>query len=113
MPIRGDEAEERACLFLKGEGYQIVVRNWRTKLGEVDIIARDRDVLVFVEVKARTGDGFGGPEGAVDDRKQRRLIFAALSFMQKTKCELPARFDVVAIRPGSFLLYQDAFQVPD
>ena len=40
MPIRGDEAEERACLFLKGEGYQIVVRNWRTKSGEVDIIAQ-------------------------------------------------------------------------
>jgi putative endonuclease len=113
MPIRGDEAEDRACLFLKREGYRIVARNWRTRSGEVDIIARDKDVLVFVEVKARTGSGFGGPEGAVDHPKQRRLISAALSFMEKTQCELPTRFDVVAIRPGDMRLYQDAFQVPD
>ena len=113
MPIRGDEAEDKACLFLKGEGYRIVARNWRTQSGEVDIIARDNDVLVFVEVKARTGDGFGGPEGAVDYPTQRRLISAALAFMEKTQCELPTRFDVVAIRPGNIRLYQDAFRVPD
>ncbi|MCK5828636.1 YraN family protein [Candidatus Bipolaricaulota bacterium] len=113
MPIRWDAAEDKACQFLKNEGYRIVARNWRTKTGEIDIIARDNDILVFVEVKARTGDGFGGPESAVDLPKQRRLISAALSFMEKTQCELPARFDVVTMRPGDVRLFQDAFQVPD
>jgi len=113
MPMRGDETEDKACRFLKQEGYRIVARNWRTKTGELDIIARDGGILVFVEVKARTSDGFGGPEAAVDHAKQRRLISAALAFMEKTQCELPTRFDVVAIRPGRMHLYQDAFHVPD
>ena len=76
MSMNGDESEDKACHFLKQEGYRIVARNWRTQSGEVDIIARDKDVLVFVEVKARTGAGFGGPEAAVDDAKQRRLTIS-------------------------------------
>ena len=113
MPMRGGESEEKACCFLKQEGYRILARNWRTRTGEVDIIARDGGILVFVEVKARSSNGFGGPEAAVDRAKQRRLISAALSFIEVTKCELPTRFDVVAIRPGKLRLYQDAFQVAD
>jgi putative endonuclease len=113
MSMNGDESEDKACHFLKQEGYRIVARNWRTQSGEVDIIARDKDVLVFVEVKARTGAGFGGPEAAVDDAKQRRLISAALAFLEKTQCDLPTRFDVVTIRPNEVHLYQDAFHVPD
>ncbi|MCK4570613.1 YraN family protein [Candidatus Bipolaricaulota bacterium] len=113
MSMRGDESEEKACYFLKQKGYRILARNWRTRAGELDIIARDGGILVFVEVKARSGDGFGGPEAAVDRAKQRRLISAALAFMEVTKCELPTRFDVVAIRPGKMRLYQDAFQVTD
>jgi len=113
MLMYGDESEEKACRFLKQRGYRILARNWRSRTGEVDIIARDEGILVFVEVKARSGDGFGGPEAAVDRFKQRRIISAALSFMEVTECELPTRFDVVAIRPGKVLLYQDAFQVED
>jgi putative endonuclease len=82
-------------------------------MGEVDIIAREGGILVFVEVKARSGDGFGGPEAAVDSAKQRRIISTALSFMEVTQCTLPMRFDVVAVRPGKVCLYQDAFQVVD
>ena len=111
MLMRGDESEETACRFLKERGYRILARNWRTRTGEVDIIARDGKILVFVEVKARSGDGFGGPEAAVDRVKQRRIISAALSFIEFTGCELPTRFDVVAIRPGKVRLHQDAFQV--
>lgn len=113
MPMRGQESEEKACCFLKQRGYRILARNWRTRSGEVDIIARDEGTLVFVEVKARSSDGFGGPEAAVDRPKQRRIITAALSFLEVTECELPTRFDVVAIRPGNVRLYQDAFQVVD
>ena len=113
MSMRGDESEEKACRFLKERGYRIVARNWRTRTGEVDIVARVEGILVFVEVKARSSDGFGGPEAAVDRAKQRRIVSAALSFMEVTECVLPTRFDVVAIRPGSVRLHQDAFQVAD
>jgi len=113
MPIRGDEAEEKACRYLKERGYRILARNWRTRTGEIDIIAREEGTLVFVEVKARSGDGFGGPEAAVDRAKQRRIVSTALSFIEVTACELPMRFDVVAISPGQMRLHQDAFQVPD
>ncbi|MFC2078489.1 YraN family protein [Candidatus Bipolaricaulota bacterium] len=110
MPLRGNESEDKACVYLKERGYRILARNWRTRTGEIDIIARDEGILVFVEVKARSSSGFGGPEAAVDHAKQRRIISAALSFMQATECALPTRFDVVAIRPGNVRLYQDAFQ---
>lgn len=113
MIMRGSASEDKACDFLRQEGYRVVARNWRTREGELDIIARDGDVLVFVEVKSRSRDDFGGPEAAVDRAKQRRLIAAARSFLEATRCELPTRFDVVAIRPGSVRLYQDAFQVAD
>jgi putative endonuclease len=113
MASLGEESENRACRYLKQEGYLILARNWRTRAGEVDIIARDGGVLAFVEVKFRAGDGFGGPEAAVDRAKQRRLVSAARSFIGATKCELPMRFDVVAVRPGKVRLYQDAFQVED
>ncbi|MBE0635020.1 YraN family protein [Candidatus Bipolaricaulota bacterium] len=111
--MHGDESEDKACNYLKQQGYRIVARNWRTRTGEVDIIARDGDVVVFVEVKARSSDGFGGPEAAVGHAKQQRLIAAARAFLEETRCELSARFDVVAIRPGHIRLHQDAFQVPD
>jgi len=111
--MRGDEAEEQACTYLRAQGYRIVARNWRTRSGEIDIVARDRDVLVFVEVKARADDRFGGPEGAVDRVKQQRMIRTAGAFLQATECELPARFDVVAIRPDGVHLIRDAFWVSD
>jgi len=113
MLMHGDESEEKACRFLKEQGYQILSRNWRTRTGEVDIIARQGGILVFVEVKARSNNGFGGPEAAVDRAKQQRIISAALSFIEVTECALPMRFDVVTIRPGNVRLYQDAFQVED
>jgi len=113
MLMYGDESEEKACRFLKKRGYRILARNWRARTGEVDIIARDEGILVFVEVKARSDNGFGGPEAAVGHAKQRRIISAALSFIEVTECALPMRFDVVAIRPGKVHLYQDAFQVAD
>ncbi len=110
--ILGEKGEDAACRFLKTRGYQIVARNWRARVGEIDIIARDGDVLVFVEVKARSGDGFGGPEAAVHPGKQRRLIRTAMAFMASTQCDLPMRFDVVAMLPGKVRLLRDAFQVP-
>lgn len=113
MLMDGLESEADACRFLKQRGYKILARNWRTRTGEVDIIAREGEILVFVEVKARSGSGFGGPAAAVNAAKQQRIISAALSFIEETECTLPMRFDVVAILPGKVSLYQDAFQVTD
>jgi putative endonuclease len=109
----GAEAEELACGVLRQAGYLVVARNWRTRLGEIDIVARDGDVLVFVEVKARSTSGFGGAEGAVGPAKQRRIIAAAKSFLDATRCDLASRFDVVAIESGDVRIVRDAFQVDD
>ncbi len=109
----GARAEEWACDMLRQAGYRIVARNWRTRLGEIDIVARDGDVLAFVEVKARSTPGFGGAEGAVGPAKRRRIVAAAKAFLAATGCELASRFDVVAIEDGGARIVRDAFQVDD
>ena len=111
MVLPGVAAEERACLLLKELGYEIVARNWRSRYGEIDIIAREESTIVFVEVKERSGKGFGGASGAVDAAKQRRIAATSALFLQETGCELPARFDVVTFASGSATLYRDAFRV--
>jgi putative endonuclease len=110
MGLSGAEAEERACLLLKEQGYRIVARNWRCRFGEIDIIARDGRTVVFIEVKARSDQTFGGPSGAVDRAKQRRVATTASLFLEETACELPARFDVVTFSDESPRLFRDAFR---
>ncbi len=109
----GAAAEETACRHLRKLGYRIVARNWRTRLGEIDIVARDGDILVFVEVKARSSPGYGGPEAAVGPAKRRRLVSVARCFLSATRCELASRFDVVAIEEDEVRVVRDAFQVED
>jgi putative endonuclease len=109
----GHIAEADACRFLRAHGYEIVLRNWHTARGEIDIVARDGSTLVFVEVKSRSRPDFGGPEAAVHPAKQRRLIAAARAFLSKTRCRLPARFDVVTFLGGEPRLHRDAFQVDE
>jgi len=90
--------EELAALLLRLKGYRIEARNWRCPLGEVDIVAWDRDTLVFVEVKSRTGTTAGSPEEAVDARKQARLVQVAQAYLARRRGPTPpCRFDVVAI----------------
>ena len=92
------KGEDLAHRFLKKNGYRIIQRNYVCKMGEVDIIARDKDTLVFVEVKTRTSAAYGPPELAVTVAKQRQLSKAALNFLAAKKLEdAKARFDVVAI----------------
>jgi putative endonuclease len=109
--LSGSEAEDRACLLLKELGYRIVARNWRCRFGEIDIIARDGRTVAFVEVKARSSGSHGGPDGAVDGAKQRRIAATAALFLQETRCELPSRFDVVTFSGSSPRVYRDAFRV--
>jgi len=109
MNSNGRDAETKACRYLQQQGYKIVARNWRCRFGEIDIIARDGGVLVFIEVKSRQDNGFGGPEAAVDPAKQRRIVLTAGAFIDKTVCDLPARFDVIALAGEEIRLIRDAF----
>ncbi len=106
----GQEGEDIACRALRERGYRIIARNWSCRFGEIDIIAREEDVLVFVEVKLRSDTEFGGAPAAVTPRKRARMIAAARCFFAQTQPELPARFDVVAIDQGEIRLIQAAFE---
>lgn len=93
----GKEGEDIAADYLQRKGYKILHRNYRTPLGEADMIVSDNDVLVFVEVKARTGTAFGQPFEAVNFRKQAKIRKIALYYLKVHKAEKPVRFDVVSI----------------
>jgi putative endonuclease len=97
--ILGKEGERIAeSYLLKEKGYRLVERNYRCPAGEVDLIALDRRVIVFVEVKTRSDDRFGTPLEAVHLRKQRKMIKAALFFLSQRRLHhREARFDVVGI----------------
>jgi putative endonuclease len=94
----GRNSEQRAAGHLKKLGYRILERNYRTRLGEVDIIARDGASIVFVEVKARHSRRFGPPKAAVTAAKQRKLSMVALEYLKSTgQMQAKARFDVLSI----------------
>ncbi|MDH4164174.1 MAG: YraN family protein [Nitrospirota bacterium] len=96
--LLGRSGEDSASRFLAGQGYRILERNFRIAAGEIDLIAMDRDTIVFVEVKTRTSDAYGAPELAVDTRKQARMTKAALAYLAARKLhQMPCRFDIVAI----------------
>jgi putative endonuclease len=94
----GKSGEEKAVELLKEQGYKILARNFRTKLGEIDIIAKDKDTFCFIEVKARRSDRFGFPQEAVLRKKQRQISKAALLYLKENNLlDQKARFDVVSI----------------
>jgi putative endonuclease len=111
----GLRGEDLACAALEGRGYVIVTRRYRTRSGELDIVARDGDYLVFVEVKARQSGSFGEPEEAVTLQKQHRLVIMATDYLTRSGLhETPCRFDVVGINsetdPPSVTVIEDAFR---
>ncbi|MGE0084558.1 MAG: YraN family protein [Desulfococcaceae bacterium] len=94
----GQDSEALAAELLCQKGYEIIDRNWRTKEGEIDIVAKDGETLVFVEVKARRSRGFGHPKYAVNQKKQQKLSLTALSYLKMTsQLHSKARFDVVTL----------------
>lgn len=94
--------------FLRTQGMRIVARNWRWRGGEVDIIAKDGETLVFVEVKGRARPDFSPPEEAVDPRKRAHLWRSAQAYLQG-KPWVPVRFDVVAVTPAGIRHIRGAF----
>jgi putative endonuclease len=94
----GQLGEELACEELERRGYAVLERRYRTRYGEIDIVAAHDGVLVFVEVKARAGDAFGSGAEAVTARKQRRVAQMAMDFVARRRLHGRAcRFDVVAV----------------
>jgi len=99
----GLDGEEAAARALEKAGLRIVERRFRCRLGEIDLIARDRDVVVFVEVKSRRGVAFGHPAESITAAKRRRMARVALLFLSRRGMhDVPCRFDVVEVlkRPG-------------
>ncbi|MGD9948330.1 MAG: YraN family protein [Desulfobulbus sp.] len=97
----GQWGETQALNHLVQRGYTIVATNYRKRYGEIDIIALEGDVLVFVEVKCRNRQTFGSPFEAVDLRKQQRICRVAMEYLQSHQCgECNARFDVIAVQPA-------------
>ncbi len=115
MNTLGREGEGLAVSFLRKQGYRIIKKNYRTPFGEIDIIAQDGEVVVFVEVKTRSGDAFGPPFEAVDRRKREKIRNVALSYLKKIRKEPAARFDVLSIdldgRREKIEHIKDAFEV--
>jgi putative endonuclease len=111
----GNKGEELAVKFLKKNGYAIKIRNYKTRIGEIDIIAADGDVLVFVEVKTRESLEFGHPFEAVNARKRKKIANVALLYLKKFDDLPPCRFDIVSIfinnGKAECELIKDAFEV--
>lgn len=106
----GKKAEDRAAEHLQARGWTIVERNFRAKVGEIDLVMRDGEEIVFVEVRARAARGFGGAAASVDASKQRKLVRAARLWLAARGWQGPCRFDVVAIDGGVLEHLPGAFE---
>lgn len=100
----GAEHEERAAVWLQAQGWQLLARNFRCRMGELDLVALDGTCVVFIEVRARSHPGYGGAAASVGKRKQQRLRLAAASFLRRHPqyASHPCRFDVLAWEPRQF-----------
>ena len=112
----GQSGEETAVKILKKHGYKIIERNYRTRQGEIDIIAKDGEYTCFVEVKFRKNDDFGDPGDFIDERKQQKIIKTAQYYAVKNGIyDTPMRFDAVLINAGKKKsneeVIKDAFRV--
>ena len=117
--VLGDEGERAAARFLEGRGYRILERNYRTRRGEIDLIAQDGRILVFVEVKVRLDDRFGGPAAAITRAKQARIARLAQQYLAWRRVgDRTCRFDVVLIwgadpKTQRIELLPGAFEMPE
>lgn len=108
----GTQYEKIACEFLEAKGYEIINTNFRNRVGEIDIIAKDNDYLVFIEVKYRKTNSWGNPAEAVNLKKQINICRVSDYYRVKFKISpnVNIRFDVVAISDNEISLIQNAFE---
>lgn len=95
--LLGSKGEMLAARFLLDKGYAVLHYNWRSGHKEIDLIAQERDTLVFVEVKSRSSEQYGNAADAVTSRKMNRLISAAEAYIKRNKVNLKFRFDIVTV----------------
>lgn len=93
----GLQGEKRVANYLRNNGYSVIKQNYSCKYGEIDIIAQNREYILFVEVKTRKQDSLVSGIQAVDAFKQNRILKTAQDFITKTECELQPRFDVAEV----------------
>lgn len=107
----GTSYEIRAEEYLQQKGYRILERNFRNRYGEIDIVAEEKDVLCFVEVKYRTTNACGSPLEAVDVRKQNQIRKVALYYLMRNEWSewTPCRFDVIAFEGEELTHIENAF----
>ena len=98
LGLFGLEGEEKAASYLKKQGYKIIAKNFQTRFGEIDIIAENKEYIVFVEVKARSEKSIAEPREFVDIRKQRKIIKTAEIYLSENLTEKQPRFDVVEVK---------------
>jgi putative endonuclease len=103
--------EQQACQFLEARGLKLLARNYRCLFGEIDLVMRDKEEVVFVEVRKRKTNRFGSPIESITLAKQRKIIKTALQYLQKMYCfgDIQYRFDVVGITGEEIEWIKDAF----
>jgi putative endonuclease len=108
----GSEKEETAAAYIMSSGALILERNYLTRMGEIDLIARDEGAICFIEVKYRKTAGSGHPAEAVDHRKQFKICRVADHYrmMKRLRDDIPYRFDVVSIIGDEIFWYKNAFE---
>jgi putative endonuclease len=118
--ILGKEAEDLACRELTARGYAILARRFRTQMGEIDIVAEEAGVLVFVEVRARAGEDYGSAEDSITARKEWRMTRMAEAYLcdrHLNEADVACRFDVVTVDVSGpepvVTLYRSAFDAVD
>ncbi len=107
----GRSGEEAVAAWYEGQGYQVVVRNWRCRDGELDLVVRRGRVYVFCEVKTRTSDAFGAPQEAVTRTKQTRIRHLAARWLRESApvSAVGIRFDVASVMDGQVEVLEGAF----
>jgi putative endonuclease len=93
----GRHGERAAVVYLEERGYRILATNWRTRFGEIDVVAEQAGTVVFVEVRTRRTAGFGTAAESIDARKQRQLVLMARQYLQRHAPNASARIDVIAV----------------
>ena len=97
MSSRGAEAEAMAAAFLERKGLRVLARNYRCRLGEIDLVVRDGDTTVFVEVRQRASQAFGGAAASITAKKRGRLVRAARHYLSRLPTTPACRFDALLI----------------
>lgn len=112
---KGHLGEEKALAYLNNLGFKLVTKNFRCRLGEIDLIMRDKEYLVFIEVRSRSSHAFGGGIASINSAKKQKILKTAAYYLMthKAQNEMPLRFDVISIdgKFASITWLKDAFGI--